>query len=174
MTAAASVRLYQEGHARSTGYQVTEWIDSAHTTSQLLSPFLMARKPLEIPDTFERVATPLDLTTYSATKLAYFEIRGGDVDPYPDILTNLALTGICYIVVDVTALPHWDVDTDINTVSYDSTGDEQEFRIGGIHASGGGQGVRASDATTLYLTGAQFTPNEIGRASCRERVSSPV
>lgn len=162
MTAAAYVRLYQESHARTTGYQVTEWIDSSNTSSQLLAPFLMSRKAGEQADAFERVATPVDLTTYNTTNLRYFELHDGVTDPYTSITASLALAGTTYLVLSMSTLPHWDVTTLINTVAYTTTSNEQRFEIATIGTVLGGTGVRVVSTDSLYLTGAQLTTDDVG------------
>lgn len=162
MTATAYVRLYQEGHARSTGYQVTEWVDSSLTSTQLRSPFLMSVMPLETPDEFERVATPIDLETYSATTMGHLELRGGDVDPYALVLTSLGLAGTTEVVIDVGSLPHWDVTTAINTVSYADDANTQVFPISSIEITNQTSGVCVVGTGSLYATGISLTPEDVG------------
>lgn len=162
MTATAYVRLYQESHTRSTGYQVTEWVDNSYTSAQLLAPFLMSRSRGERADAFERVATPLDLSTYNTTSLQYFELHDGDTDPYPSIAASLVLPETTYLVISILLRPHWDVSTAINGVSYAAVSDQQSFPLIGISSVVGGTGVRVVDTASLYLTGAQFTDDSIG------------
>jgi hypothetical protein len=108
------IRLYQEGNARTNGFQGTEWADTGWTAPARYADLFVLRKVgFGAPDLYTRVATPDDFGTLPINRLTGFEPRNyspaSPADPF-------GAADKVYIKVDT--LPHWVTTTTINGELY--------------------------------------------------------
>lgn len=158
MTTPITLRIQQKGYIRPQGYQAVQWAVTVPISVPPGSPPI-ATDPLSLAtlfvvrnvggfETFERVATPLDLNTLAPQSLVCFDIRGAG----GDVALASVLPGDKLGVLNPPST--WIVDEPPYT--------DAEYTIGsrGIRAQGGNASVGPSGLT---IPSYNFRPEDIGR-----------
>jgi hypothetical protein len=146
----SKIRLSQEGKRRSSGFQATQWINRipAGVTDPLNNAELFVFRNVSGRESFDRVATLLDLVSIPINELKYFSCKrtGGS-------FLDAILPGDQLLIT--TSIPYWLQDEAPYT--------DQWFTVDAVEPLAFGSNPTILTGNRLQLPGYSLTKQDLGR-----------